>query len=40
LVIVLVAANPQQPSTSVLTPSPYDSLSLMPMTLRSRVAMV
>ena len=38
-VIVLVAANPQLPSTSVRTPSPYDSLSLTLATCRSRVAM-
>ena len=36
-VIVLVAANPQLPSTSVRTPNPYDSLSLTPVTWRSRV---
>ena len=38
-VIVLVAAKPQLPSTSVRTPRPYDSLSLTPDTWRSRVAM-
>ena len=38
-VIALVAAKPQQPSTSVRTPSPYDSLSLTPVTWRSRVEM-
>src|SRR5207244_10637043 len=38
-VIVLVAANPQLPFTSVRTPRPYDSVSLMLLTRRSRVAM-
>ena len=39
-VIVLVAAKPQQPLISVRTPSPYDSLSLTPVTCRSRVLIV
>ena len=38
-VMVLVAANPHDPSTSARTPMPYDSESLTPVTWRSRVAM-
>ena len=36
-VIVLVAANPHEPFTSVRTPMPYDSQSVTPVICRSRV---
>ncbi len=39
-VIVLVAANPQHPSTSVRMPRPYDSSSVTEPTWRSRVRMI